>query len=206
MLGKHSKKLLDLCGESISSRTANVSISDQDFSDFFQEKNGCFAFESALHIFPEKENENAIDLDRINHKDAEWKKHYWHLCTGLYFFAADIFGGLFAFEGSKIVYFDPETGLTEFKAENFEQWCQLILTDYRVETGWPLASAWQKKHGSIPEGQRLIPKKFFVMGGEFSEDNLYQIDIFEGLRLRGDIATQIRNIPDGATAKLVTIK
>lgn len=41
----------------------------------------------------------------------------------------------------------------------------------------------------------------FVMGGDFSLDNLYVADAVEGMRLRADIADKIKNLPDGTQVK-----
>lgn len=54
------------------------------------------------------------------------------------------------------------------------------------------------RHGVLVEGQRLVPKLPFVAGGEFEVDNLYAADAVEGMRARGNLAVQIRDLPDGA--------
>lgn len=40
-----------------------------------------------------------------------------------------------------------------------------------------------------------------MLGGEFVLDNLYLADAVEGMKLRADIASQIRDLPDGAQIK-----
>lgn len=39
-------------------------------------------------------------------------------------------------------------------ADSFEKWAERILANYNVETGWLLASEWQKKHGPLEPGLR----------------------------------------------------
>ncbi len=36
-----------------------------------------------------------------------------------------------------------------------------------VETVWPLASEWQKRHGPLQPGRRLMPTTPFFLGGEY---------------------------------------
>jgi hypothetical protein len=42
----------------------------------------------------------------------------------------------------------------------------------------------------------------FVLGGEFVLDNLYLAVAVEGIRSRADIASQIKELPDGAQIRL----
>lgn len=114
------------------------------------------------------------------------------------FFAEDVFGGQFCIKDSKVYTFDPETGSLEYLADDIESWVQILLSDYEVLTGYPLAHQWQKQNGQLPAGKRLLPKLPFVLGGEFVLDNLYLADAVEGMRFRADIASQIKDLPDGA--------
>src|SRR5262249_34565273 len=107
-------------------------------------KNGFFAFESGLLVFPDAAPSLPIDLSRMNGDGAAWRSDYWHRCEGFFFFAADVFGGLFAIKGDAIVRFDPEPGVDEPMADTLEVWAAAILADHRVEIGWPLARDWQQ--------------------------------------------------------------
>jgi len=84
-------------------------------------------------------------------------------------------------------------------AESLESWAAEILGDYKFRTGYPLAHDWQLRNGVIADGTRLVPKRPFVLGGDFSVDNLYVLDSVRGMRLRADLAAQLRDLPDGAT-------
>ncbi|MBH3414533.1 SMI1/KNR4 family protein [Pseudomonas putida] len=118
------------------------------------------------------------------------------------FFAEDVFGGQFCIKDSKVYTFDPETGSLEYLADDIESWVQMLLSDYEVLTGYPLAHQWQKQNGQLPAGKRLLPKVPFVLGGEFVLDNLYLADAVEGMKFRADIAIQIKELPDGAQIRL----
>ncbi|TLG92173.1 SMI1/KNR4 family protein, partial [Pseudomonas edaphica] len=78
----------------------------------------------------------------------------------------------------------------------------LLVSDYEVLTGYPLAHRWQKKKGQLAAGKRLLPKIPCVLGGGFVLNNLYSIDAVKGMKLRADIARQIKDLPDGAQIKL----
>jgi hypothetical protein len=47
-----------------------------------------------------------------------------------------------------------------------------------------------------------MPKIPFVMGGEYNIENLWAGDAVQGMRFKGDMALQIRDVPDGGAVKL----
>jgi hypothetical protein len=165
------------------------------------EKNGFYAFESALHVLPAGRGEGVMDLASWN-APGLWRDTYGPLADGYLFFAEDVFGVQFALRGAEVVTFDPETGETETLARDLAGWAKVILDDYNFLTGHELAHDWQRRHGPLPAGQRLLPKTPFVMGGQFAIDNLYALDVVQGMRFRGDMARKIHDLPDGARVKL----
>ncbi|CAN1596819.1 SMI1/KNR4 family protein [Pseudomonas sp. B21-028] len=165
------------------------------------QRNGFYALESALHVFPTHSSQSEIGICDWN-ESALWRSGYKGLADGCLFFAEDIFGGQFCIKDSKVYIFDPETGSLEYLADDIESWAQMLLSDYEVLTGYPLAHQWQKQNGQLPAGKRLLPKVPFVLGGEFVLDNLYMADAVEGMRFRADIASQIKELPDGAQIRL----
>jgi len=72
------------------------------------------------------------------------------------------------------------------------------LRDYELHTGQRLAHAWQSQNRPLKPGERLVPKMPFVTGGEYAIQNLAAIEASRGMRFRGDLAVQIRDLPDGA--------
>jgi hypothetical protein len=162
-------------------------------------RNGWMNFYNALHIFPY--SDVGFSLTHYN-ANEHWKQTWKGLLPeGIVFFAHDIFGFPFAELDNRIFTMDAETGQLEFIAHSMEQWATLILADDKVLTGWPLAEAWQKKHGPLPAGKRLAPKIPFVAGGAFELNNLYAADTIELMKFRGELAQQIKNLPDGAKIK-----
>jgi len=179
-------------------------ILGQELWSLLTRRNGLYAFESALRIFPIGAAEGVMDLERWNSHDL-WRSRYDELAVGCLFFAEDAFGGQFCVRDDKIFSFDPETGQVKEMATSLAQWADRLLSRYDVLTGFPLAHDWQQRHGPLPANCRLVPTIPFVLGGQYSLDNLHALDAVEGMRLRGDITRQIRDLPDGAKVKL-TVK
>jgi hypothetical protein len=171
-----------------------------DLLGMLQQRNGFYALESALHVFPSHSSQQEIGLIDWN-DNALWRSAYKGLADGCIFFAEDVFGGQFCIKSSKVHTFDPETGILEYLADDIEGWARAIVSDYEVLTGYPLAHQWQEKNGRLPAKKRLLPKLPFVAGGGFVLDNLYLADAVEGMRFRADIANQIKDLPDGAQIK-----
>ena len=167
--------------------------------------NGFYAFEAALHLFPEMEDRiegsEKVGLQAWN-AAAAWRDSYGDLLDGIFFFAEDVFGGQFGIRDDEIVTFEPEAGDIELMAHNLDDWAGRILSDYSQLTGYPLAHAWQSAHGPIPPGKRLLPKRPFILGGPFDEGNLFAVDAIKGMRYRGDLWQQLRDLPDGAQVRL----
>ena len=171
-----------------------------DLLALLQKRNGFYALESALHVFPSHSSQQEIGLVDWN-ENALWRNEYKGLADDCLFFAEDVFGGQFCIKGGKVYTFDPETGALDYLADDIEGWAQAIVSDYEVLTGYPLAHQWQEQNGQLPAKKRLLPKLPFVAGGEFVLDNLYLADAVEGMRVRADIANQIKDLPDGAQIK-----
>lgn len=177
----------------------------QELQDLLRRSNGLYAFESALHVFGTTGEAKAPSLAAWNADDG-WRADYRELATGCLFFAEDAFGGQFAMKEGGIYTFDPETGGCEVMASSLEEWAYRLITDYPVLTGYPVAHEWQELHGPLKAGERLVPKRPFVLGGEFAPDNLYPLEAAEGMRVRADLAQQLRTLPDGAKVRYRVVK
>jgi hypothetical protein len=196
------------------------------------ERNGFYAFESALHVLPSlclpstrldsllgtetgsvlvgRDDDQGqwpgsrMDLEHWN-SELLWRTHFEQATEGLLFFAEDAFGEQFALSEGQVVRFDPETGETAEHAPTLEAWAEKIVSDYSYETGYKVAHEWQLQNGPLIEGHRLIPTLPFVMGGKYEVDNLYSLDAVKSMRYRADIWKQLRTIPDGTHVKLKVI-
>ena len=135
-------------------------------------------------------------------KSALWKNGYGTELGSSLFFAEDIFGGQFCIRNGAVSYFEPETGEFTAVAATVEDWARWILEEPEVRTGAPIAQAWQRKHGPLKPGKRLLPSVPFVLGGQYEIGNLYEIEDVEGMCFRASIASQLNGVPDGATVEL----
>ncbi len=172
---------------------------------FLKEKNGFYAFESALHVLLAGPVKDSMDLAAWNAEDC-WKATYEGMADDGLFFAEDVFGGQFVLKADGVYSFDPETAEYQYLVGGLYGWAEALLADYNVLTGFPLAHEWQVTNGPIPKAKRLVPQIPFVCGGEFSTSNLLLMDATRGMRLRGSIATQIRDLPDGAPIEIEIVE
>lgn len=170
-----------------------------------REKNGFYAFESALHVLPSNCSTTLMNIEKWNEHEL-WRNEYGVVTKGYVFFAEDLFGVQFGLRDGRIYRFDPETGETEEVASSLDEWAGKILDNYDYETGYPLAHEWQERNGPLPSGERLLPKIPFVLGGEYKVDNLYALDMVEGMRHRADMWKQIKDLPEGAQVRLKVLK
>jgi hypothetical protein len=204
MLGSSFEKLLSIASPSLLNaddaidprvlQSANVHAND--FTVALRQRNGFFAFEGALRFFPSRSVPISYGLHEWNDREL-WRFEYDDLTEGCFFFAEDVFGGQFCVSNGKICTFDPETGQRDKLANTLEEWAAAILADYEVLTGYKLAHEWQAKHGKLAGRDRLVPKTPFVTGGDFALSNLAAIDAVKGMRARGNLARQIRDLPEG---------
>jgi len=170
-----------------------------------KKRNGCFVFAKALHLFPTQSLSTDLagyDIVAWNRREL-WKDVFPDEVQNLLCFAEDAFGCQWALRADHICKFDPETGEITHFADNLESWAELILKEARAETGWPLSQQWIQEHGELPANCRLNPKMLFVLGGSFTVDNLFAVDAADGMGFRGEIARQIRNLPDGTRIRIV---
>src|SRR5664279_120715 len=169
----------------------------RELAALLETKNGFFVFDRALLIRSFDRYSTPLGIVQWNDINV-WKNVYNVRTENIIFFAEDVFGGQFGIDGDSICYFDPENADLTPVAENLESWGRWILDDHRVRTGWPLLRQWQELYGIIQEGQRLLPKIPFVLGGKFELENLFKLNDIEGMRWRADIANQLLDCPPGA--------
>lgn len=208
MREKQILKLLEVASPPIGGPTS-VAIPGKlgsQLSSLLRVRDGFYAFESALHVFPSEPTlEGARSLTDWNDPEG-WRQRYEDMAYGLFFFAENVLGDQFALSGEEIVSFSPETGEREALASSIGEWVDCILSDYNQLLAYPLAHEWQVINGPLGVGHRLIPKTPFVLGGEYDASNLYSIDAVIGMEVRAELATQIRDLPDGAKVRYRVIE
>jgi hypothetical protein len=159
-------------------------------------KNGFFCFEVALKFFPSTTVESSWGISEWNSPNL-WKVHYRGIADNIFCFAEEIFGRQFVVHDEKIAVFESETGDLEIIASSLEEWASKMLLDYNQMTGHALAHEWQSLHGALHPRHRLIAKRPFVLGGEYSIENLASMDSAQMMKSLGNLAFQLHDLPDG---------
>ena len=178
------------------------SLLGNELIELLKFRNGFFAFESALNLYPLGESLTEICIQSWN-ESALWRQSYGNLIDAkVLFFGQDAFGNQFGINCKEVILFFSETAEVEVLANSLFDWLGLLMDDWRGFTGYNLAHEWQKKNRSIKSGERLIPKFPFVLGGEYNVDNLYCGSILEAQKFRAGLARQIVSIPDGTSVKV----
>src|SRR5882724_11588296 len=203
------EKLLSISSEPLVSTPPDNSEIIQHFPlgpellRMLESKNGFYAFESALHVFPltnaPLEGASLVEWN----SDSVWRSDFADLTVGLLFFAENILQDQFCLSGSGVLRFNAETGGTNLMADSLESWAEIILRDYDRQTGWTLANKWQSENGPLPRGKRLMPKSPFFLGGAYTTENLWAGDAAERMRFKADVAMQTRNMPNRTQVRLV---
>ena len=169
--------------------------------DLLKLKNGFYAFESALHVFPLGKQSGVMDIASWNAPDL-WRHEYGDLLDGLLFFAEDALCCQFCVGENGISLFDPENGSFDYVAETIEGWADALLDDYELLTGYPWARDWQHIHGPLPEGHRLrfmIPP---ILQGKMELSNMQEVDALKGLQFAANLWNQIKDYPSGTTFEI----
>jgi hypothetical protein len=168
-------------------------------------KNGFYAFESALHVFPFSMIDCYYrqDLLRWNSSDL-WRGEYGPDAENLFFFAEDIFGYQFCFTGDRVGRFDPETGSVDVISQTLEEWASTICKDFEFHTGYQIAHDWQAANGPLREGHRLVPIiPLITREGSYALNNFYDVDAVTGMLCRAELACQIKGVADGRKIRIV---
>lgn len=186
-------------------RLKSMGKQGKDLLEMLSLRNGWYAFESALHVFPLGKGDDILDLESWN-SSFLWRNEFGSLAQGCFFFSQDVFGVQFCFKAGGVHVFDPETGDTNPFAESLQTWAEKILAEYHLHTGYPLARDWQKQNRPLRPGERLFPKIPFVLQGSYTVDNLYAMEATKGMKFMASIASQIRTLPDGSRVRLVVKK
>jgi hypothetical protein len=173
-----------------------------ELSELLAHTNGFAAFNAGLQVFRVGEPGLGPELGAWN-ADETWRYTYGHLTDGLFFFAQDLFGVQFAIEERRRVStFDPETGERTTIGADLDDWAGWLLADPDVRAADSFAKRWQDTHGALDHMQRLLPRTFFVLGGDYDDANLQPADAVTAMRIRGPIAQQVHDLPDGEPLRI----
>jgi hypothetical protein len=208
-MGSAIARLLSIASRPLSAANASLSPSTQasagslapDLLALLNARNGFFAFGPALHVFPTESSNLSWGLEDWN-RSGLWKHAYASFVDPGLCFAEDVFGNQFCFKDGHVHHFQVEDGQLERIAPSLEAWAELVLSDDAFWTGWPLAQQWAEHDAPIPPRKRLHPATPFMCGGSYDLDNLRPVDAAQLMAYWGHFATQVHDLPEGATIKL----
>lgn len=180
-------------------------IADNEYYEFIiNSGNGGFFFDQSLHIFGFC---NFPDFHSVRSMNNLFKGEYGFIGQNILTFGQDVFGNQFAFDLSsfEVIFFNIETGERTVIASNFLGWVEAILHDNEYLTGIRISEAW-KINSKLEFNQRLCPKIPFILGGEYSLDNLYATSFPDFIKSNAAIAIQVFNLPNGTEFKIEIVK
>lgn len=164
--------------------------------------NGGSLFNAGVQIFRAGDVGVGPDLQSWNDA-ATWKDTYGGLADELFCFAQDVVGVQFAIDGaSRVVTFAPETGARTTLGDSLDDWAVWLLDDPGRNGAGGLATRWQDEFGALDHDDRLIARQFLVLGGSFEVENLKVENSVRAMRIRGPVAVQIHDLPDGAPVSI----
>ncbi|MEU0512404.1 SMI1/KNR4 family protein [Amycolatopsis sp. NPDC006125] len=173
-----------------------------ELADLLSQVNGCTLANAGVQVFRVGPEGLGPELLRWN-APGTWKDTYAGLADGLLCFGQDLFGVQFAIEdNTRVVTFDPETGQREFVSDTLLGWTEWLAADADAHAARAFATRWQRVHGPLGYDERLIPLRFFVLGGGYDDDNLVVKDAVTCMRIRGPIARRLHDVPDGTPVRL----
>lgn len=155
---------------------------------------GFIAFERALLVVPPQV---AFDLTR--------EHCFTPFGVGADFcvFAFDLFGCMYAIRSDgKVVTVDAETGEMKGFADDLEAWATRILEKPGSTLGSELGRAWQQLHGQLAPLERLVPRRPFVLGGDYEVSNLVRCPLRRALALYGSLCEQLTGAADGTPVEV----
>ena len=101
-------------------------------------------------------------------------------------------------------YLDPDLGRIE--ALGNEQAARTHFAKEETREVWQaiaLVEAARERLGDCPEGSVYTLKPLALLEGDYSPDNLWICQLDELIRFTGDMARQLKDLPDGAQYRIV---
>ncbi len=193
-------KSLDFVPQAFTSDIEPLLVKDDFYLSFLRSFNGGYFFDNALHIFGTAEETPHHDLNYINNL---FRVSFRELSKDIWFFAEDIFGNPYGFYDNNVILFNLETSDKEIVAKDFSGWLNEINNDIDYYTGQSLAQKLNKEDKfQLSCGKRLGAKYPFVIGGEYTIENLTLKGFKDNIGYNASIAKQIADLPDGSAIKL----
>ena len=170
-------------------------------NELLDRREGFYGFRRSLHVFGRVREPRFHSVFVWNDPDG-WVSEYGDLADNLLFFAENVFGDQFAFDGERIIHFAAETGARTDLAKDVEQWLTLLLKEPERYLDFDGVAAWSDRNGLVPLGEHLVPDVPFVLSSGDVANKLSTTDAFKSMGFKGTIARQIKDLPDGAQIEI----
>ncbi len=175
-------------------------ISDDSYFNFIENVNGGFFYDYSLQLYSYGSPFEFHDILKVN--ETIKKEYKSNIIGDAIFFGQDIFGNQFGYSGGAIIFFNAETGDREKIADNFDDWIEKLYSDLDYLTGRNIVKSWLNFNSSFNVGERLCPKKPFIIGGAYKVENLFPLAYPGYIAAYANIANQIFDLPNGTQIKL----
>ncbi len=173
----------------------------RELAQLLSHTNGFSLFGSAVQVYRAGVDGLGPELLAWN-TGGPWKDSFGGLADECFCFGQDVLGTQFAVADDRVVLFDPETADTEVLGRTLDDWASWLLDDPLVNATVGLTVEWERARGALEPHERLVPLQLIALGGELALDNLVVREAAEALRIRGPIARQLHDLPDGAEVHL----
>ena len=128
-----------------------------------------------------------------------WRAAFDGLADGTPFFAENFLGEQYRIVEGEVTRWDPDTCDHELCGADLDGWLARVRADPAGAAPLWMHEEWEATHGALSTQNHLAPRVPYVLGGEYSLDNVRDLDSVTDLRLRATLATRIRDLPDGAS-------
>lgn len=162
-------------------------------------------YDGALRLFSVCDEPTARNVIEWNRSDNRKTTYQELLPESIWCFGEDVFGNQFCFVDDGIFWLETETGKLTRLADTFTEWKAQVDGNSSYYTGHPFASAWHDAHDTdnpLTPDKVLRPITPFAAGSKYKTANLFPVDATEAMRFGGNLANQIKNLPDGTKIKL----
>lgn len=151
----------------------------------YQLKNGFIAFENTFRIY------NIDTIEIVN------KFVLPELKGEMLFFGDNSLGDGFCLKNGWFYKYDFETGELEFMGEDLNEFSKSLLLNYNYYTGYTLAKEWMNINGGLSFDKILMPRIPFILGGEYSVQNLVLYSRNDGFKKKMNLCKKISCFNDG---------
>jgi hypothetical protein len=174
-------------------------IVDQEYFSFIKMRNGGYFCNYGIQFYSISDQ---IDYQSIFYLNDLLRNEFGSIISDMFFIGQDIFGNQFGMKKKGYYLFNIETGDIEFLAKCFDDLLEVIYYNLSYYSGKELIAEWVMRNNKFIASDRFAPKIPFVLGGDYTIDNIYSLNCILNIRNNANIAKQVHNLPDGTNFKI----